>query len=76
MQNAPQEEAARIATGERFADAGTTSGRATRKGMAHGYDDHRRRHQEELEQRFAAMVVEHYEAIRREVIQEVDPEKG
>jgi hypothetical protein len=53
-----------------------SSGRAARKGAAHGYDDHRRRHQEELEQRFAAMVVERYEAIRREVIQEVDPEKG
>ncbi len=47
---------------ELFADSKTGGGRAPQGGPAHGYDDHREKHEDEMDRRFARSV---FERIRR-----------
>lgn len=48
----------RLPDRELFTEAKTGRGRAPRGGPAHGYDDHRSRHHEELDKRFSREAVE------------------
>ena len=50
---------------ELWTEAKTGRNRAPNGGPAHGYDDHRERHEDELERRFANSVGEHCEALAR-----------
>jgi protein required for attachment to host cells len=50
---------------ERYADAKTGRGRAARGGPAHGYDDHRSQHDDELDRRFARRILENFARLAR-----------
>lgn len=49
-------EEGRLTGGELFSNTKSGRNRAPGGGPAHGYDDHRRRHQQEIERRFAEAV--------------------
>ncbi len=48
----------RLPDRELFTDTKSGRGRAPRGGPAHGYDDHRSRHEDELDKKFSRAVVE------------------
>lgn len=57
----------RLPDREVFTEVKTGRGRAPKGGPAHGYDDHRFRHQEELDKRFSREVVEEARDIAKTV---------